>query len=593
MDTRITALQAAVAEAFQLGDDTRALRAMAELAEVVDDRPSAYAQIGEWLRERGRMQDAEAWYVKAIAIAPEQAALHNNLAAVLMDLARYEDAIPVLETTVRLDPSLAIAHSNLATCHYFRRRLPEAREAYRAAAVADPQFIYPRVQALAVSRESCEWQGWEQDVEALSTLTPSPSNTASQMDLLFLPLPPDQLRAHAESYGRSTGEPALWVQSPRRATPPRISIGYVSDELRDHVVGSLLVEMLELHDKRAFDIHVFDWGQPSNTSIEKRVGRSGVLRHDVSRLNEQQIAQRIASFGIDVLVDLKGYTTGNRIDIFRQRPAPIQVNWLGYPGTLGQRCFDYLIADPFVIPRGEEGGYTEAVLRLPSVFLPTDRQRPMVDSRTRAEYGLPDDAVVFCYLGRSSKIGPEVFADWLDILAAVPSSVLWLRADNELARANLRKHAATRGLAERLIFFRDAPGLSTAHLIARYKVADLALDTYPYGSHATANEALWAGCPLVTRAGPAFASRVAGSLLNALGLSSLVTSSREEFRRVAIELGSAPERLAAVRTQLASARDTSAAFDSRKFTRDLERAYAAIVRRQCEGLAPASMDVDA
>jgi predicted O-linked N-acetylglucosamine transferase (SPINDLY family) len=215
----------------------------------------------------------------------------------------------------------------------------------------------------------------------------------------------------------------------------------------------------------------------------------------------------------------------------------------------------------------------------------------MVESGTRAEYGLPDDAVVFCYLGRSSKIAPDVFADWLEILASVPGSVLWLRADNELSRANLIKHAELRGLADRLIFFRDSARLSTAHLIARYKVADLALDTYPYGSHATANEALWAGCPVVTRTGPAFASRVAGSLLNALCLSQLVTASREEFRRVAIELGRAPERLAAVRAQLATARDTTPAFDSRKFTRDLERAYTAIVRRQCEGLAPAPIDL--
>lgn len=557
----------------------------------MEDQASAWAQIGDELRERGQPQEARVWYSKAIALAPERASLHNNLAAALMDLSRYEDAIPVLETTVRLDPSLAIAHSNLATCHYVRRRLPEARAAYRAAAAADPQFIYPRVHALSVSREMCDWQGWDQDVEALSALTPSPSNTAPQMDLLFLPLPPAQLRAHAESHAKSAGPAVAWAPTPPRAMPSRISIGYVSDELRDHVVGSLLVEVMELHDKRAFDIHVFDWGQPSNTSIEKRVGRSGALRHAVSQLSDEQIAQRIASFNIDVLVDLKGYTNGNRMGIFRQRPAPLQVNWLGYPGTLGQRCFDYILADPFVIPRGEEQGYTEAPLRLPSVSLPTDRRRPMVASGTRADYGLPDSAVVFCYLGRASKIAPEVFADWLEILACVPGSVLWLRADNELSRTNLMKQAQLGGLADRLIFFRDSARLSTAHLIARYKVADLALDTYPYGSHATANEALWAGCPLVTRIGPAYPSRVAGSLLNALGLHALVTSSREEFRHVAIELGRTPERLAALRTQLASARDTTPAFDSRQFTRDLERAYTAIVRRQSEGLAPAPIDL--
>ena len=535
--------------------------------------------------------------IRKAAIAQAQrlgneAMLHNNRAAVLMDARRYEEAASLLGAAVRLDPSLATAHSNLATCLYALRRLPEARAAYRAAAAADPQFIYPRVQALSVARELCEWHSWEQEVAELRALTPARGNTAPQLDLLFLPLQPEELRRDAECFAADAGTAATWFPAARRNNSPRVCVGYVSNEIRNHVVGALLIEVLELHDKSSFDIHVFDWGQTANTIVERRVRRAGLKLHDISRLNDRQAAELIASLGIDILVDLKGYTTGHRMGIFRQRPAPVQLSWLGYPGTLGDRCIDYIVADPFVIPRGAESGFTEAVLRLPCVFLPADRQKPIADTGSRELFGLPEAAVVFCYHGRSGKITPEVFADWIDIVAAVPGSVLWLRADNETSRANLTTQAAKRGLAtERLIFFRDSARMRSSDLIARYRFADLALDTYPYGSHATASEALWAQCPLLTRVGSTYASRVAGSLLTATGLDSLVTTTREEFRRRAIELGNAPERLAELRSQLADSGATSGIFDSPRFTRALEDGYSAVFRRHAEGLTPSAVDL--
>ncbi len=524
-------------------------------------------------------------------IAVSEAALQNERATQLMRLGRYDEALPILTTVVRVDPTLGIAHSNLATCYFALRKLPEARAAYRAATAADPQFIYPRVQALTLARELCEWQEWEREVEELCALAPSPGNTAPQLDLLFLPLQPEALRAHAECHA---SPPWVSLSAPRKEASRRTAIGYVSDEIRNHVVGTMLVEVLELHDRSGFDVHLFDWGKPANSIVERRVRRAGVQVHDLSRLDNRHAAAFIASLGIDVLVDLKGYTTGHRNEIFRYRPAPVQVSWLGYPGTLGTRYIDYLVADPFVIPRGEEHDYTERVVRLPSVFLPADRQKPVADSGNRAVFGLREDAVVLCYLGRSAKLAPDVFDDWLAILAAVPGSVLWMRADNEIARANLLKQAAQRGLAPgRIIFFREAAHLRGSDLIARYRFADLALDTYPYGSHATASESLWAGCPLLTRVGPTYASRVAGSLLNALGLGSLITNTREEFRSRAIELASDPGRLTLLREQLAQGRANSDVFDTPRFTRALERGYQAAIRRYDEGQLPADIDVAA
>ncbi|MEJ1964401.1 MAG: tetratricopeptide repeat protein [Gammaproteobacteria bacterium] len=522
-----------------------------------------------------------------------EATAHNDRATLLMGMGRYEEAIAVLNRAVQLDGSLAVAHSNLATCLNALRRLPEARASYRAAAAAAPQFIYPRVQALSIARELCDWRSWEQEVAELRSLQPTADNTAPQLDLLFLPLTPAELRQHAEVYAQAAGQAAAGgSHGTRRGTSRRVSIGYVSDEIRNHVVGSVLVEALELHDRNAFDIHLFDWGRPANTIVERRVRRAGIPTHDISKLNDRQAAELVASLGIDVLVDLKGYTVGHRIGLFQHRPAPVQLSWLGYPGTLGARCFDYIIADPFVIPAGEESGYTEPVLRLPSVLLPHDRQRPIADSGNRAVFGLPENAVVFCYLGRSGKIVPEVFADWLEIVSAVPDAVLWMRADNEISRANLIAEAAKRGLAsERLIFYRESAHMRSSDLIARYRFADVALDSYPYGSHSTASDALWAGCPLVTRAGPTYASRVAGSLLTGAGLASLVTTTREDFRRVAIELGNTPTRLKELRLQLAGARQTSPIFDTPGFTRALERAYTEALRRSREGQPAAAFDV--
>ncbi len=520
-----------------------------------------------------------------------EAALNNERAAQLMGIGRYAEAVPILNAVVRLDASLAVAHSNLATCYFALRQLPQARAAYLAASAADPQFIYPRVQALTLSRELCEWERWHGQIDDLRVLTPSPQNTAPQLDLLYLPLQPHELRRHAECFAGARAPWAPWAPAARRNASPRVSIGYGSDEIRNHIVGAVLIEVLELHDKNGFDIHLFDWGKPASSIVERRMRRAGIRVHDISRLDDAQAAGLVASLGIDVLVDLKGYTKDSRVDLFRYRPAPLQVSWLGYPGTLGARHIDYIVADSFVIPPGAEADYTEAVLRLPSVFLPNDRQRPIAASGNREVYGLPEDVVVFCHFGRSAKVTPDVFDDWLHILNAVPGSVLWMRADNEIARANLTRHAAARGLApQRLIFYRDGAHMRASDLIARYRFADLALDTYPYGSHATASDALWAGCPLLTRIGPAFASRVAGSLLTGLGLGSLVTTTREEFRRVAIELATSPGGLAEVREELATARDESAVFDSPEFTRALERAYSEIVRRHRERVAPSHLD---
>jgi predicted O-linked N-acetylglucosamine transferase (SPINDLY family) len=293
---------------------------------------------------------------------------------------------------------------------------------------------------------------------------------------------------------------------------------------------------------------------------------------DVSGETPFTTAQRIYDDGVDVLVDLTGYTLGARTPILALRPAPVQVNWLGYPGTLGTDCVDYLVADPVIVPPGQESNYTEKVVRLPDCYQVNDRRREVSERvPSREECGLPATGIVFCCFNQAYKILPDVFASWMRIMNAVPGSVLWLLESNRWAIDNLRRAATERGVAgERIVI---APHRPMPEHLARYRLADLSLDTFPYTSHTTASDALWVGCPLVTRMGSTFASRVAGSALINAGMRELVADSAESCERLAVELATSPARLQDIRRRLRESRDSCALFDTPRFVKNLEAAY--------------------
>jgi protein O-GlcNAc transferase len=541
-----------------------------------------YNDFANQLHQSGRSREAIAWYQKAIEQAPQQAELHSNLAAAWMSLGRFEDARPALEKALALDPSLGIAHCNLGTTLHALGRLPDALQAFRRAAHLTPDFIYPHVHALALARELASWTDWSALIETFSQVTPQPGNTAPPVDLLYIPISADQFKRYAECHAAELNALARTrsVVRPRnRSQGDRIRVGYVSDELRRHATGELLVEALELHDKRRFDVHVYSWGRDDASVVERRV-RAAATVHDITSLTHQQTAARIMADGIDILIDLKGHTSAARTEVFALRPAPVQVSWLGFPGTLGTSFFDYLIADDFIVPAGEERHYTEAIVRLPGVYQPNDRRRPIAEPKARSAYGLPEDCTVFGYLGRVDKISPVVFGDWMEILSRTPRSILWLLAERPEVKAALASEASARGVdAGRLRF---AGRLPLAEHIARFRVVDLALDTFPCGSHTTGSEALWASCPLITRAGETFASRVAGSLVRAAGLPQLVTNSAASFTELAVELGNDRARTAALRAQLEATRDSCALFDTPRFVRNVEAAFEQMHARAVE-----------
>jgi predicted O-linked N-acetylglucosamine transferase (SPINDLY family) len=368
-----------------------------------------------------------------------------------------------------------------------------------------------------------------------------------------------------EKVPKAPAEP-LHKSGPARSG--RIKVGYLSGDLHMHAVGLLTPELFELHDRSRFEVYGFCWTPDSQQPQRQRILKA--LDHHVrlSGVDDSTAAKLIAQAGIDVLVDLQGLTSGARPGILVQRPAPVQVSYLGLPGTSAVPGVDWMIADNFVMPPALQPYCTERALMLPRCYQVSDRQREVAPKPARSKYGLPDDAFVFCSFNNNHKFTREMFACWMRIVAAVPNSVLWLLADNDTARTNMLACAAEHGVgAERLIF---APRVSPAEYLARFQLADLMLDTFPFNAGTTASDALWMGLPIVTRAGRTYISRMAGSLLTAVGLPDLITEDLAGYERLAITLGRNPARVASYTRYLAEHGRKSALFDVPQIVRDIE-----------------------
>ncbi len=371
--------------------------------------------------------------------------------------------------------------------------------------------------------------------------------------------------------------------APIRLEGRRLRIGYVSSDLRDHAIGTLMAEVFELHDRSRVEVTAYYCGPPSTAPLQARIQAAVEHWVDIRELNDDAAAARIAADGIDILVDVNGYTRDARTALFARRPAPVQVNWLGYPGTLGTPWHHYIIADPWIIPREAECHYAERVLRLPC-YQPNDRKRVIADPPSRAEAGLPEQGFVFCCFNASQKLSRFTLERWMQILLAVPGSVLWLLDSGEEMRANLRAFAAARGVAEgRLVF---APKLNNAEHLARYRLADLFLDSVPYGAHTTASDALWLGVPVLTLSGRSFAARVCGSLVRAAGLPEMVCATPDDYVRRAVALAQAPDELARHRQTLAAQRDRCDLFNMEKLVKRLEALFHQAARTHQAGRTP-------
>jgi predicted O-linked N-acetylglucosamine transferase (SPINDLY family) len=393
--------------------------------------------------------------------------------------------------------------------------------------------------------------------------------------------------AKAYDYGKNVlgrHKPVRAAASPARRDQSRLRIGYVSSDLREHAVGFAMTDVMETHDRKHFEVFAYYCGINRTDQTQQRIMRGVDHWLDINPLSDDQAAAKIAEDGIDILVDLNGYTKDARTKVFARRPAPIAVNWFGFPGTMGTPYHHYIVADPTIIPPEHEIYYSEKVMRLPC-YQPNDRKRVVADRRpTRAEAGLPEKAFVYCSLNGMQKITARVFERWMKILAGVPDSVLWLLSGNPDANQKLQQAAVARGVsASRLIFAQKMP--NPQHL-ARYPLADLFLDSMPYGAHTTAADSLWMNVPILTLPGRSFASRVCTSLIRAAGVGELECSSPDDYVARAIELGQNREKLAALKAKLAVGRDNSLLFDTPKLVGHLEDLYRQMWSDYKNGILP-------
>lgn len=581
----------------------RAVRLRAGFAE-------AHYNLGAALLALGRPEEAGVHFSNALSLKPAFAEAHLGLGRALALLGRNQAAIEQFRAALRLKPDDAEAHASLAAAlgtieaadaavvHFDQAvamveadRDVEAAEGFRKVLAVNPDYRFAKINLAISLLGACDWSEYFPLRAELRRLVESGRSDVTPFGLLWQWDDPALHYAGAKNFVEvevakpQAPLPLRWRRGQRKAR-----VAYLSADFRNHVVATVTAEMFERHDRSNFEFIGVSFGRDDNSEQRKRVVAALDQFHDVRRRSDEDIAAMVRELDADIAVDLNGHSNGHRMGIFAHRAAPIQVNYLGYPGTSGAEYFDYIVADSTVLPFERQAFVSEKIVHLPGSYLPSDRSRKVTARRpTRREHGLPEDAFVFCCFNNGYKINPDVYDVWMRLLAKVEGSVVWLRHETEAASSNLRREAEARGIdARRLVFAQRVP--IDEHL-ARHDLADLFLDTLPYNAHATANDALWAGLPVLTCAGQAFAGRVAASLLNALGVPELVTHDFAEYEALALKLANERNVLQRLRRKIRQNRDTHLLFDTDRHCRHLEAAYATMLEIAERGEPPRSFAV--
>ncbi|MDX2142516.1 MAG: tetratricopeptide repeat protein [Rhodospirillaceae bacterium] len=550
------------------------------------DNAEAHYNRGVALAELMRHDEALASYDRALTLTPDYELAHNNRGVALLALKRLDDALRAFDAALALKPDYADAFTNRGHAFAERRQYPEALAAYEAAFAINPSITDLPGAVLHTRMMVCAWQGLEELTRDVLAGVEAGKPVISPFAALALPCSRAQQRMigmiHARAKITGSSEP---LPARARSGDERIKLGYFSPDFRSHPVSFLSAGLFERHDRDRFEVYGFSYGPAASADpMRRRLERGFDRLINIQAMSDDAAAALSRELGIDIAIDLAGYTLDARIGIFARRAAPLQVQTLGYPGTLAVPFIDYIIADDVVIPPDHETDYTERVVILPHTFQVNDDRRVISAAPTRAQAGLDETAVVFCSFNNSFKLNPTTFDLWVDILRRVPNGVLWLLAESQAQIGNLKAYAEQRGIAPRRLVF--APRVPYADHLARCGLADLALDTAPFNGGATTSDALWAGLPVLTCPGETFAGRMAASLLRAVDLPELIAPAPDAYRDLAVALAQQPDRLRALRQKLAAHRTTKPLYDTALYTRHLEDAYAEMHRRHAAGLAP-------
>ena len=546
---------------------------------------------GNALQALKRYQEAIASYDKALTIKPDLGDALFGRGNALQHLGRLGEALASYDRVLALEPDHPDALNNRGNALLKLKRPDEAARSFAKLLELAPDYGFAKGGLLHAKMLGCDWEGLTGLAESIENDIRAGRKSAEPFGHQAISRSAPALKRCAEIFAAEKFPPAatsLW--NGERYRNGRIRLGYLSGEFYQQATSILMAELFERHDRKRIELIAFDNGRDDASAIRGRIRQAFDEMVDITGMGDQEAAVAINRRNIDILVNLNGYFGRGRQGVFSLRPCPVQVNYLGFPGTLGAGYIDYIIADRQVIPPEQEACYTEKVVYLPDTYQVNDTRRRIADRvPTRAEAGLPESGFVFCCFNNNYKITPDIFDIWARLLNQVPGSVLWLLEDNAAASRNLRREAAARGAAsERLVFARMIP--HEEHL-ARHPLADLFLDTLPYNAHTTGSDALWAGLPLLTCQGTTFPGRVAASLLNAIGLNELITHTLVEYEALALELATNRERLAGIRSRLAENRATYPLFDTDRFRRHIEAAYTTMWERQQRGEPPESFAV--
>ncbi len=514
-------------------------KAIAEYRAAIEINPSffaPYVNLGNLLRDLGHLNEAADALQKATQLQADPAAF-NSLGTCYHGTRRFKEAEECFRKAIRLKPDFVEALTNLALNLAQQERLEDAVAVGRSALRMHPNSALAASNLFFQQRQLCDWEDFEATENRLRDLVRKGA-CVSPFAFITANTPPDEQLICARTFAALLSQPLQAVShSPARRRPGRIRIGYLSCDFKEHATAFLIAEMLERHDRERFEIFAYSYSADDGSAVRRRL--IAALDHfiDISAMPHEAAVRKICEDGVDILIDLKGYTQNARTDIMAGRPAPIQVNYLGYPGTMGAGCIDYLIADRFLVPADQQKHFSEKLVLLPHCYQPNDTRRPIAKRGfTRSLFGLPENGFVFCSFNGNYKITPSFFDVWMRLLKNTPGSVLWLLETG--SRKNLLREASARGVApERIVF---APALAHSEHLERLALADLFLDSLPVNAHTSASDALWAGLPLLTCAGEAFVGRVAGSLLKSIGLPELITYSLDEYEAKAQNLAQNP-----------------------------------------------------
>lgn len=541
--------------------------------------PAVLLDASNTLQKLERLDEALSYLDAVLSVRPSYFEAISNRGNLLRDLKRPVEALACFDAALSLKPQDAVTRFSRGTILQHLRRFDEALAEFDQLLAAEPNHPAAFGEALWSAVNLCDWARMAQFATEIPARVKDSSAEIQPITLMSFCNDPALLLhcARSSKLAMAPEQPAtLW--SGKAYGHDKIRVAYLSYDFRVHPVAFQLTQVLETHDRARFEIIGLGCGPDDRSETRARMIRAVDQFHNVRTFSFRRIAETLRALEVDIVVDLNGHTDGTRFSALAYRPCPVQATWLGYPGTTGADFIDYLIADPIVAPLSHQEFYSEKIFHLPDSYFPTDSLRPIGIAPSRAEEGLPVDSFVFCCFNNHWKFNAPVFDIWMRLLRDAPGSTLWLKDYGENSAQMLRREAMARGIApQRLVFARNAP--LEKHL-ARHALADLFLDTLPYGAHATATDALWAGLPVLTRLGDVFAGRVAASLLMAAGLPELITRTAEEYEATALALARDPGRLKTIREKLAANRATAPLFDTKRFTRGLEAAYETMLKEK-------------